>query len=148
MCDNGNEIAEDTQGRAEHKILRQNFYTNQDISEIRTWRYSQQSLSSDLWFWIFMTNTNDIHGKEEIFGLSEWLGDQISFPFCTKQLKNQPHGNGKQFLTWNIVLTSRYSMAAFDRQLIQTSQQQNTLLIKLRSISCLSQNKYQIICTK
>ena len=71
MCDNGNEIAEDTQGRAEHKILRQNFYTNQDISEIRTWRYSQQSLSSDLWFWIFMTNTNDIHGKEEFFGLSE-----------------------------------------------------------------------------
>ena len=128
----------------EHKILRQNFYINQDISEIKTWRYSQQSLSPDLWFWIFMTNANDIHGKEEIFGLSEWLGDQISFPFCT----NQPHGNGKQFLTWNIVLTSRFSMAAFDRQLIQTSQQQNALLIKLSTISCLSQNKYQMICTK
>jgi len=71
----------------EHKILRQNFYINRDISEIRTRRYSQQSLPPDLWFWIFMTNTNDKQGKEVIFGLSEWQWDQISVPFCTKQLK-------------------------------------------------------------
>ena len=71
----------------EHKILRQKIHMNQDNSEIRIWRYSLQSLSPDLWFWIFMTNTNDIQGKEEIFVLSEWQRDQISVPFCTKQLK-------------------------------------------------------------
>jgi len=35
-----------------------------------------------------MTNTNDIQEKEEIFGLSECQRDEISVPFCTKQLKN------------------------------------------------------------
>jgi hypothetical protein len=179
MCANGNEIAEDTQGRAVWSTLSvnlalciQNILLRGDIIWLQNGRwawtqdfktkflyksryfrnkdvkYSQQSLSPDLWFWIFMTNTIDIHGKEEVFGLSEWLGDQISFPFCAKQLNNQPHGNGKQFLTWNVVLTSRYSMAAFDRQLIQTNPQQSALSIKLSTITCLSQSKYQILCTE
>ena len=45
---------------------------NPDNSEITTWRYSMQSLSHDLWFWMFMTNTNDKQGKEDFCGLLEW----------------------------------------------------------------------------
>jgi len=51
------------------------------------------------------------------------------------------------FLTWTIVLTSRYCMVASDPQLIQTNQQQSALLIKLCTAYCQSQNKYQTLCT-
>ena len=55
-----------------------NMKINPGNSEIRTWRYSLQSLSPDLWFWIFTTNTNDKQGKEEFCGLLEGQG-QLDF---------------------------------------------------------------------
>ena len=64
-----------------------NMKINPGNSKIRTWRYSLQSLSPDLWFWIFTINTNVKQGKEEFCGFLEWQGELDFSSFLYKAIK-------------------------------------------------------------
>ena len=66
-----------------------------------------------------------------IYDKHKWhTGKARDFSFI--RMRARP--NFSSFLTWTIVLTGRYCMAASDQQLIQTNQQKSALLIKLSTI--------------
>ena len=85
--------------------------------------------------WFTILNIYDKHKWHTGKGRDFWFIRMRTRPNCSS------------FLTWTIVLTSRYCILASDPELIQINQQQSALSTKLSTIYCLSHSKYQTLCT-